>query len=900
MGILKTRLFKPQVKEGVILRSRLLNKMEDNFYKPVHIIVGPAGYGKSVLMSQYLNYCEAQYCWISLDPDCNDVRTFIHYLGTSIQLVSPDSGKKLIEAALANELIQISELGQLIANELELIDQDLVIVLDDYYFICNGEVHDLITEVLRNFPSRHKIAFLSRFDPLLNLHEFYAYDRVNEIRMRDLRFNLEEIKTLSECVTSIKFETEILQKILNISEGWVVPIRLIFKDLLSRNNREIYQWNENTESKKLTYNLLNHLLHQENLWLQEIVILVALFPRFSLSLLKEIYPVMNPSTRQDAEEIEDLFHSFIQRSLFTIPLDEEGEWYRFHHLVQEFLITQSKKKFSEEKIRSALSYGSRLFEREGSIREAIQLAVEAQDFALATEIINRHRIEFTNTQQYAELRQWLRLIPPEVVELSPGLLIIRAVLTEATPNLSQLAKDISKIHHVLAPLNKDSDEQTRYLWGEYYSSKCGLEFHSGNSQLALDAAIKARDLLKAEVYVFSHDYALVHQLLALTTLGRAAEAEIIVQQIESVLKPSQKFHLSHLYMMGIFLRFIQGRVTDFTNVAHQTRDISLEVSNTFVFIVANYYLALSAYLRNELEVVEPYLNAAIDSNYMGRPIWIIHCYQLKCLNLLALDQKAEYAQCLNEMIAFEERYDSSHFKNEVLLYQVNLLLDQGNIKDATSLAKKVNFDSLSFILFYFSPELLEVKLLLNTGSTRDQERAQNLLLEYEKAALERHNQMNLLQVHCLQIQLLLKKKEYQDALNRLRILLAYTEPEGIIRLYTDCGKEMASLFDKLSDDEKNQAYISNIISSFKAAKSAKPSLRSKAGNGLMDKNRLSSKDKAILELISQGYQNKEIADQLNYSLNTIKKYVHKIYLKLDVKNRAEAVYRFDAMKKEYS
>lgn len=52
MPLLKTRFFKPIVSKGYLARNNLLNKMLDNHYKPVQLVIAPAGYGKSVFVSQ--------------------------------------------------------------------------------------------------------------------------------------------------------------------------------------------------------------------------------------------------------------------------------------------------------------------------------------------------------------------------------------------------------------------------------------------------------------------------------------------------------------------------------------------------------------------------------------------------------------------------------------------------------------------------------------------------------------------------------------------------------------------------------------------------------------------------------------------------------------------------------
>ena len=124
MPILKTRLYKPPVADHVIIRDRLLSLLEENKKKPVTLVIASAGYGKSVLVSQWLDTIKSTYCWISLEHDCNDLRIFLKYITTCVTSKFPEAFLKLSDMLEAVELPGLDIISATLANELYDLDTD--------------------------------------------------------------------------------------------------------------------------------------------------------------------------------------------------------------------------------------------------------------------------------------------------------------------------------------------------------------------------------------------------------------------------------------------------------------------------------------------------------------------------------------------------------------------------------------------------------------------------------------------------------------------------------------------------------------------------------------------------------------------------------------------------------
>ena len=895
MTILKTRLFKPDVSEGYLIRQRLHNQMEKHRYKPVHLVVAAAGYGKSVFISQWLDHINANYCWISLDNDCNDIRTFLNYLGESICSKFTSSDCDILQLAKAIELPTTNEISRNVVNELQSIDKDLVVVLDDYHVIKDPAVHDLMGKLIKNFPERHTVIIASRFDPTIKLSKLKAYDKVNEIRMADLRFSQEEINELAAQQFSEQLLEETSKSILNLTEGWIVPIRLILKDIAKRRTTEIVYGINQNNSEKVTSYLMEEVLKPEHPMLKESLMQASLFPMFSIELLIRLFINEHPGEEQKQAELESLIRQFIQHSLFIIPLDNEKNWYRFHHLVQEFLNKRIKQKIPPSRISHLLINGSSFFEANDSIDEAILLSVQANDNVLAASIIDRHRHKLINEHRLDVLRQWLNMIPVEMVDEHPGLLLTRAALFETTQNTVDMLKDLRRAEELLTEFSDQSDKSS-LLWGEFYSLLAASAAFSGDIEMALESAAKAEDLLAAE-HEYLRYFSMVYRVLVLNAVGRGDEAMELLLEDRKKLSVSQKRSRTNNHISSVLLRFEMGQVDSYLYDAHEACKLAEEIGDYTANTYANYFLAVSAYIKNNLEQVLPYIENVLINKYSSRPYWILHSYFVKGICLLAVGQSAAFESCVIELLEYAMMFPSPYLNNGALIMQTELFLRQGNINKAREVSKKVNFDTLDIVLAYHLPKLVEVKLLLADGQPDQLDQAAELIHKFDETARTTNNNNLLYQVRCLKVLLLARRNKTGEALNLLRQTLSATNNEGYIRLYTDHGAEMRMLVDQLHEEEKRDPYVQAIIGSFNPVGDPiiplnqldLPQGRYVFVNTRGSRIKITAREQKLLIHLSKGLQNKEIAELIHVAPNSVKTSLYRLYRKLEINNRQEAI-----------
>lgn len=191
-SLIRTKLHRPPVGPDFVSRPRLLERLEKYRQRPVSLVSAPAGYGKSTLVSSWLEACDCPGGWVSLDKNDNDLHLFLSYCLTAIQQMFSDAGRKTLAMLNAPTLPPVSALAGSFINELELIEQPFILVLDDYHHIQDESVHDLLNQLLHHPPKSMHLVLIGRRDAPLPISTLRAQGLVTEIRTQDLRFTKTE------------------------------------------------------------------------------------------------------------------------------------------------------------------------------------------------------------------------------------------------------------------------------------------------------------------------------------------------------------------------------------------------------------------------------------------------------------------------------------------------------------------------------------------------------------------------------------------------------------------------------------------------------------------------------------------------------------------------------------
>lgn len=425
MPILKTRLYKPPINGKFIVRERLIERLNNESDRPLKLIVAGAGYGKSILMSQWLDSYRGKYCWISLEEDCNDLNIFLSYLIAGIQQQFPESMQRIAQMNSSSQMPSNEAMAQTLNNELHDLPESLMIVLDDFHIIRDKIILNLFNEIIKFPPKNVQIALISRMDPPLNKSRLLAYQKVCEIRMSDLRLNVEEIKELARRSIRTELSDKVAKTIEEATEGWALSVYLKIQEY-AENQVAVTDNNGFDQASNLTpflLNLIENSLPSDGV---NIIMAISLFERFNLELIEELFNEIDESILKN--DVLELVLDKLREtdSPLLISLDENKIWFRLHHLVQELLKKRLLQIYPTDQIESYYKAAGAYFASQSFFEEGIQYSILGKDTDLAVKIITSNWEKLIDYGEYLRLYRWLNTLPAEILNTNPELLVSRA------------------------------------------------------------------------------------------------------------------------------------------------------------------------------------------------------------------------------------------------------------------------------------------------------------------------------------------------------------------------------------------------------------------------------------------------------------------------------------------
>ncbi len=193
------------------------------------------------------------------------------------------------------------------------------------------------------------------------------------------------------------------------------------------------------------------------------------------------------------------------------------------------------------------------------------------------------------------------------------------------------------------------------------------------------------------------------------------------------------------------------------------------------------------------------------------------------------------------------------------------------------------------------PQLTLVKVLLAQDTSLSRNKAQNLLDQLYDFLTRIHNARFLIDALALQALLHSTQNRETAAIKALTKAISLAEPQGFIRLFVDLGPRMADLLARLIDQNTAVGFVEKILIAFRgdATASDRQSAKRPFAQPLIDP--LTTRELDILVLLSERLRNKEIADRLFISPDTVKKHLYNIYQKLGVNKRRQAIAKAEEM-----
>jgi LuxR family maltose regulon positive regulatory protein len=403
-----------------LVRPRLLELFGEALNRKATLISAPAGYGKTTLLTQWLEAEEVSlpFAWVSVDEQDNDpVRLWMHMVEALRQVVpEEDFAADVIGgmSAVGQGLVEITI--PMFINELAELPQRMVLVLDDYQFITQDVCHNSVAFFVEHLPENIHLVVASRSDPQLPLGRLRARGELNEIRTVQLAFSEEEAATLLDEKMRLDIDPDDLRLLMNRTEGWPAAIYLASLSLQKRDDTHAF-----IESFRGSSRYIVDLLGEEVLAglpgdVRDFLLMTSVLRSMTGPLCDEV------ASREGSGK---LLRELARSNLFVVPLDEPGEWYRYHNLFSD-LLRYELKSSRPEVVPVLHGRASSWCEREGYLESAVRYAIAAADHERTGLLIARYWYEYLLAGRTATVERWLDALPEDFINADAALILVKA------------------------------------------------------------------------------------------------------------------------------------------------------------------------------------------------------------------------------------------------------------------------------------------------------------------------------------------------------------------------------------------------------------------------------------------------------------------------------------------
>jgi LuxR family maltose regulon positive regulatory protein len=334
----------------------------------------------------------------------------------ALRVVESDFGGG-IDAALRAPGADVTELAMpMLVNALAELEHKLVLVLDDYHEIDNGDVHRSVEFVIDHLPDSMQIAVASRNDPPFALARLRARAELLELRAQDLRLTAQEAGLLLNHGMELDLAEDEIRSLQEHTEGWAAGLQLVGLSLRGRTDRHAYIASFAGDDRQIVDYLAPEVLDRQSALMRRFLLRTSILERLSAGLCDAVV---------GTDDSAGVLVALERANLFLIPLDSRRIWYRYHHLFRD-LLARELHRTDLEAVTKLHTRACEWHVEEGLIPEAIRHATAAGDYAQAAELIAANWLTYVNQGQLETVEAWTAALPAHLADADPRLCIARA------------------------------------------------------------------------------------------------------------------------------------------------------------------------------------------------------------------------------------------------------------------------------------------------------------------------------------------------------------------------------------------------------------------------------------------------------------------------------------------
>jgi LuxR family transcriptional regulator, maltose regulon positive regulatory protein len=911
--IIPSKLHEPPLNQNVVVRSRLIDNLNEGLKKKLTLVSAPAGFGKTTLVLSWLKNVTIPVSWISLDEQDDDLARFFTYLITSITKYKPGS-LEYFENMLNSLRMDSSHAEDMnfILHELISKPPFSIIVLDDYHTIKHSKIHEAMCYLLQNLPYCNDLAtipimgchfvIITRSDPPFPLTRWKLNNELTEIRTSDLRFSLQECNSMFNDVHHFGLSSDEIKRLSDRTQGWIASMQLVALSLADLQPNEYSSHIQNIKGNNrlitdyLSEEVYSHLDDETRSFLLQ----TSILDLKNGSLCDAITHKTNSQSRLELLE---------KSNIFVMPMDEERCWFKYHPLFNDFLSS----KLANDSNYSTYDLHQRAaqwFEKNGYIEDSLRHWMAIKRYDEAARVVTEFSPQILSRAQFYILKSIIEEFPENAFQVWPWLCIYRAwayflqdldlveIWLKSADEL--LAKEEIRIQYTPNNINE--------MLGNIAALRALCASRVGDFDEILQNAPKALDFLPSDVKKVRG------LVLNATAGGQALQFNLddaydnFIQAKEILIRGGNIGGAAEAIAKAGEIKLIIGKLQSAEFILKSAIDLEKNFKTPDLAISCRAFSLLGeVYFEwDRVDEALTLLNeGCLKSKLMG-PSERVFC-DLSLANVLLHLGQIENADKIISKYSHEDNsqivlpwdrkmvignraflYALQGKKNETL----RLIMDHDNIKLKPDINSEACLMSFAFSLYH----LKEYDMCLNI--------TQPLV---EKMDLGRRYGREI-KMLTLTSSALVKKGDVDSSLQFLVRGVHLSGEERYYRPYLDLVDPILDNLmvlyknDSLLIDIADSKYLSDIIQRFLSTSPGHIYPNTRSENKVVQNvdpigfsDYITDQEKKVLKLLLAGSNNKEIASELSISVNTVKKHVSNIYAKLNVHTRFQASVRIQQL-----
>ncbi len=398
-GIVPVKIRPPTLRTDTVKRPRLTAWLSDSTARVV-LVCAPAGFGKTVLVQDWLEGLEHPAAWLSVDALDNEPDRFLRHLAAAFRECGASGFREA--AAMLSEFSPApgGDLAADLARALADAPAGAVMVLDDVHLLTAAPVWELLGRLVADGPEALRLVLLTREDPPLRLSRLRVSGELDEIRARDLRFRAEECANFFATLGPDGLSGARIDQLVEKTEGWAAGLRLASAALQTAEDVDAAAAAFGGRHELLVDYLLEEALRGRSPELQRFLMETSILPRFTVEACREV--TGDDRAGRHLDEVDDA-------NLFLVSLDSERRWYRYHHLFAE-LLTYRLERVAPDRLPVLRERASLWFQSEGQLSEALAQAAHLEDAALLVRLLDRHGYSMLARSEFGAFAHWLERV----------------------------------------------------------------------------------------------------------------------------------------------------------------------------------------------------------------------------------------------------------------------------------------------------------------------------------------------------------------------------------------------------------------------------------------------------------------------------------------------------------